>query len=223
MHPGIQTALTNLPSWLFARSGKIFYSGPSAFDGNRSIYLLGLNPGGDENDRNEETIQDNLQRHTNLTQPYSEYIDGIWKGRPAGVHGMQPRLQHLARKLDIDLRDTPSSNVIFQRSRREHHLDGKDDLLELCWPIHEAVIKSLNIRMILCFGKTAGKWVRKRTQANHVVDHFTERNKRCWKSEAHQNDQGLTVCTLTHPSIANWCNPDSDPSEMILRCMTSQT
>jgi uracil-DNA glycosylase len=118
---------------------------------------------------------------------------------------MQPRVRHLLRGLDRDPRRVPASNVVFVRTAREADLAAeKAALLEACWPLHQAVIDGLGIRTILCFGGTAGAWVRERLQAHGLAGSFVERNARRWRSLAHLDQQGRCVVTLTHPSIAKW-------------------
>jgi uracil-DNA glycosylase len=90
-------------------------------------------------------------------------------------------------RLRLDPRAVPASNVIFARSRGEADLrDRKSDLLDACWPIHEAVIAALDVRALVCFGGTAGAWVRERLHAHRRVDTFQENNGRKWTSQAHR-------------------------------------
>ena len=48
----------------------------------------------------------------------------------------------------------------------------------------------------------------------HLESH-APRNRRKWRSEAHAGANGLTVVTAKHPSIADWTNPDTDPSGLV--------
>jgi uracil-DNA glycosylase len=133
---------------------------------------------------------------------------------------MQPRILHLFKGLEADPRLTPASNVVFVRSRRETNLQNeKQDLLETCWPVHQAAIDALSIKVVVCLGQTAGRWVRERLDANEQVDCFQETNRRGWKSYTHRSPQGLQVVTLTHPSIANWRHPDADPTPLVRRAL----
>jgi len=50
-----------------------------------------------------------------------------------------------------------------------------------------------------------------------LIDEFVETNNRRWKSQAYTNKDGVKVIVATHPSIADWCAPDTDPSKMIKR------
>ena len=119
---------------------------------------------------------------------------------------------HLLRGLDRDPRRVPASNVVFVRTAREADLAAeKRALLSACWPVHQAVIDGLNVRSILCFGGTAGAWVREALNAHEMTGSFVERNAIRWTSLAHVNAEGVCVITLTHPSIAKWDAPTTDP------------
>ena len=123
--------------------------------------------------------------------------------------------------LEFDPRAVPSSNVIFARSSTEATLQkSKDILLQACWPVHRAVIRALGIRVVLCFGGTAGRWARERLGAQQHVDSFQETNRRGWRSETHATGDGRMVLTLTHPGRADWRNPDADPTCLVRRALT---
>jgi uracil-DNA glycosylase len=78
-----------------------------------------------------------------------------------GKWGMQPRMLHMLASLGLDPRAVPASNVVFVRSSTEAMLQGeKESLLRACWPVHQAVIDALGVRVVLCFGGIAGRWVR---------------------------------------------------------------
>ncbi|MEE4540184.1 MAG: hypothetical protein V2J51_17035 [Erythrobacter sp.] len=214
----IADAVSAMPSEVLDASGAVFYSAPPAFDGRRPIYILGLNPGGDPLAQAENTVRRQFENWQGQTKPYSSYVDEVWGGTTAGTHGMQPRIRHLAEALDIDLRLTPASNVVFVRSATEAKLEAdKTELLDACWPVHEAVIESLGSRVIICLGGTAGRWVRERVEAHKQIDCFKETNGRGWTSVAHRSANGVFVCSLTHPGRVDWRNPDADPSPMVNR------
>lgn len=206
-----------IPENLLDRSGAVFYSGRKAFTSPRSLYILGLNPGGDPNLRTDDSIR----RHTNeileeRPDDWSEYRDAKWNGKNPGTHGMQPRVVHLLERMNIDPSIVPASNIAFVRSSREQKFDG--DLIaiaEQCWPLHTSVIENLGIKIVLCFGRTAAKWVRGKINATEKVSEFKEQNKRKWKSAIYKNKNGIYVADLTHPSIADWTVPETDPTPMV--------
>jgi len=216
----INSALELLNPEILRRSGRVFYAGADAFAKPSRVYLLGLNPGGDPVAQSHETIASDLDAFRARSVPWSAYVDDSWNGAPAGTWGMQPGVRRLLVGLGIDPRQIPSSNVVFVRSRDEAALHReKGALLHACWPIHEAVINSLGVKTVVCFGKTAGRWVRERLDANDLVDSFRETNKRGWLNEAYRSAGGQTVVTLTHPSRADWRNPEADPTSFVARTL----
>lgn len=220
MHPMIEAALATLPPPLLQRSGAAFYSASPAFSRPSPVYLLGLNPGGNPEAQAGDTLARSLTEWRSRTEPYSSYVDEIWEGSVPGEYGIQPRIRHLLGRLDLDPRLTPSSNVVFARTRDEAALGAeKQSLLEACWPIHEAVIEALDVTVLICLGQTAGRWAREMLNANEEVASFTEDNARRWTSLAHRSQRGVTVCTLTHPARVDWRNPASDPSPMMIEVL----
>lgn len=208
-----------VPDALLSRSGKVFYSGRAAFSRPGPLYILGINPGGNPDLQWQSTIgkhlDESLARESLL---WSEYADGVWEGAAAGTWGMQPRIQHFCNQLKLDVRSVAASNLIFVRTARESKIGPeKRALIEQCWPFHAAVVEKLKPRIIVCLGKTAGLEVRVRTDAHKRVETFVEQNRRRWKSTVHQSATGLSVATLTHPSVAAWPAPATDPSQIVGR------
>jgi uracil-DNA glycosylase len=122
--------------------------------------------------------------------------------------------------LDLDPRMVPASNVVFVRSSTEATLEtNKELLLQACWPVHQAVIDALRIRVVVCFGGTAGRWIRERLAAERLVDSFQEKNRRGWRSEVHATRDNRLVLTLSHPGRADWRNPDADPTCLVRRAL----
>jgi uracil-DNA glycosylase len=116
----------------------------------------------------------------------------------------------------LNPQDTPSSNICFVRSKREKNLTKQiKGYIDLCWDFHENVIKKLNIKIILCFGKTSGNEVKKRLNANEKVDEFIENNKRKWKTQVYKNTIGQYIIIAPHPSVVNWKNKKTDPSQLV--------
>jgi hypothetical protein len=220
VHPQIAGALNSIPTPLLDRSGKVFYSGRGAFSGPSELYILGLNPGGDPEAQARETISADLLRFWQGPAWWSDYADESWHGAPPGTWGMAPRVLHMLASLDLDPRIVPASNVVFVRSSTEATLQtNKEAMLQACWPIHQAVIDASGVRVVLCFGGTAGRWVRERLAAERLVDSFQEKNRRGWRSEMHATGDNRLVLTLTHPGRADWRNPDADPTCLVRRAL----
>lgn len=220
----IELALNELPVPLLSRSGAVFYSGQSAFSGKRPLYLLGLNPGGDPFRQASNTVGSHILNYRMQQADWSEYADASWRGAEPGKWGLQPRVLHMLNSLGMDPRLTPASNVVFVRTPREKALKSeKASLLEQCWPVHQAVIEELGVRVVACFGGTAGRWVREMIGAHEFMDSFIESNARHWKSQWHIAPDGRSVVTLTHPSVADWRNPKSDPVALVRRALDYTT
>lgn len=214
----IELFANKVPSSLFSRSGKVFYSGREAFSLPASLYALGVNPGGAPSNHDEETVES----HTNdvlhtLAPNWSAYRDESWEGNEAGTYGMAPRVLHLFKSLGLNPGRVPCSNLFFVRSPREAYLTPIEakELSDLCWPFHAHVIEKLRPRSVLCLGKTAGNYVRKQLRANTLVGQFVETNNRHWRSQAFANATGIKVVVATHPSIADWTAKDTDPTQLI--------
>ncbi len=203
------------------RSGKVFYSGRDAYKKANDLYLIGFNPGGSPAEHSQETVQSHTIDVLNkFSARWSAYCDEGWptdspNPNPPGTYGMQPRVLHMLRRLGRDPRTTPSSNLIFVRSRRGADLDERQKLEDICWPFHQEVIRVLRPRVIVCFGKKSGKSIRGRLSANQYAGQFVENNDRRWTSEAHLSDEGIAVVTVTHPSIADWTKSVTDPTPLV--------
>ncbi|MDE2441554.1 MAG: hypothetical protein KGP14_11065 [Betaproteobacteria bacterium] len=212
----IRVAVNALPQSLLNRSGSIFYSGKEAFAKPSALYILGLNPGGLPSLMPTATIGAYLERFRNLDRPWSEYQDESWEDAEPGCWGLQPRILHMLGRLGLDPQQVPSSNVVFVKTRGERELESeKAALLEACWPVHQAIIESLNVRVVLCFGGTAGAWTRSQLGADELIDSFSERNNRGWTSRVHRSASGIEVVTATHPSRADWRNQLADPTPLV--------
>jgi len=206
-----------IPKSLMDVSGSVFYSGRNAFKAPKDLYILGLNPGGSEIKQRDETISWHTEKALSNPNPeWSEYKDESWNRYHAGTYGLQPRILHLLYQLERSPYDVPASNVCFVRSNRENTISSKlVNYAELCWPFHQSVIDVLNVKVILCFGKSAGNYVRNKTQAESLIDEFVEANERKWRTQAFKNKKGLVVIVATHPSIADWTRPETDPSRLV--------
>lgn len=217
----IDALLVGLDPSILERSGSVFYSGRAAFSAKCPIYILGLNPGGDPEAKRDETISADMAQFRDQSADWSAYLDESWEGRRPGTQGMQPRVLHLIETLGLHPHRVPASNVVFVRSRTEAQLDHeKETLLRAFLPIHRVVIAATDPKVLVCFGATAGKWMRDAFNANLLIDEYRENNYRGWKSQCHIAADGRMVATLSHPSRANWCNPDSDPSILIKRALS---
>ncbi len=214
------TALTAaIPKDLLDCSGKVFYSGRNAFRAGAAIYILGANPGGAPESNMNETVRSHSAWVTECApDSWSAYRDESWEGKPPGTHRMQPRILHMLSSLGLDAGDVPASNVAFVRSRRLATL-GSDfqDLAEACWPFHAHLLEQIRPRLVLCLGGDAGDFVRAKLHATRLADSFVEANNRRWQSSIYEAAHGPKVAVVTHPSIANWRSPATDPTPLVQR------
>lgn len=217
----LSAAAQTIPVEILQRSGKVFYSGRSAFAERAPLYVLGVNPGGDPDLQHEETVSAHTDWvATGAPANWSAYRDERWKGKPAGRHGMQPRILHMFKVLGLDPGAVPASNLVFVRSRREGDISKDvERFANLCWPFHQYVIETLRPKVILCLGKTAGDYVCARTGAHERYATFTEQNERKWQSHAYRSRGGVNVVVATHPSIANWSVAASDPTGLLANAL----
>ena len=77
----------HIPPEIAQRSGKVFYSGRAAFSGDRPLYILGYNPGGNPlaPANAAETVAAHTQKVFRDTPPnWSAYRNESWEGGPGG-------------------------------------------------------------------------------------------------------------------------------------------
>jgi len=215
--PHFTAARSAIPAELLPCSGKVFYAGREAFAGPASLYVLGVNPGGDPDVQHEETVGAHTEWVASAApSDWSAYRDEGWKGKAAGTHGMQPRLLHMFRTLGLNPGSVPASNLVFVRSRREGDIANYlSRFAGVCWAFHRYVIENLRPKVILCLGQTAGDYVCAKVDAHERYATFTEQNARRWQSHAYRSRSGVRVVVATHPSIANWSAAATDPTGLV--------
>lgn len=197
-------------------SGSAFYSGRRAFNNPSSLYLLGLNPAGDPSWR--RTVRMNVAAVLHGPEDWSAWRDESWGGKPSGRNYRQRRVLHLMEQVEMGPGAVPCSEVVFSRSTDPDRLD-MDSLARLCWPFHEAVIETLGVRVVVCLGGRAGRYLRHRLNAHRKIDEYVEDNRRRWKSRTHENAAGQAVVTLAHPSQVDWTARTSDPTGLVKRSL----
>lgn len=217
----IEKVASFIPEHMLDLSGSVFYSGRRAYSGRSPIYILGLNPGGDPIKLASATVAWHARRVIDeMPDDWSAYRDESWNGAAPGTCGMQPRVLHLFDRLGLNPGSIAASNIVFARSTRESTFRGSLQQRACeCWPLHEHVIKVLDVKVVLCLGRTAADWVCKQLGAGKVIDEYVEDNDRRWKSRSFSNGNGSIVVSATHPSIADWTNPNSDPTVLVERAL----
>ena len=213
-----------VPESLLHKSGEVFFSGRRAFGAPSGLYILGANPGGPPEGMPDSTLSWHIEQVLqNKPANWSAYRDESWYGRKPGESRMQRMMLHLFDELGLDSREVPASEVVFLRSKDLSKLTGDfNQLAEECWPLHQAVIKNLSVRVVVCLGKSAANWVRNKLGAHTLLDEFKDTKPgytRRWKSETHKNSDGMVVVRLSHPSQAIWTDPLSDPTMLVKRAL----
>jgi pimeloyl-ACP methyl ester carboxylesterase len=123
-------------------------------------------------------------------------------------------------RLNLNPRHVPSSNVVFVRSTRESTLSGTfTEIAGKSWEFHRTIIDQLGTRVVLCFGRSAGNWIAKQLAANHRLGDFVEKNKRRWRTVALSSSSGISVVVATHPGVADWTAPTSDPTPLVQQAL----
>jgi hypothetical protein len=187
-------------SQVLHRLGGVLYSAADTLS-QGDIYVLGLNPGGDDG----PTIAQDLDALT--TKKDNCYLDESWgtKNRryPAGQHPLQQRLKWLIDALGYDLRRVCASNLIFIKSRDAGgvHYPGDADL---CWPVHERILRVVRPKVILTFGKSPYAYLLQRLAAS---DHAMSSGHGSWKCrgfETKMTNRRLFVAGIPHLS---WYSP----------------
>lgn len=136
-------------------SGGILYSSAETLQ-RGTVYLLGLNPGGDPK---KLCGEDNTIGHSIETLPDCKdnaYLDENWTDRGAGKgkSPLQRRVCWLLTQLGLNPRDVCASNLIFVRSSRAGG-SGYPETATLCWPVHERILRIVQPKLILTFGNSA--------------------------------------------------------------------
>jgi len=218
----IEALRDQIPPELRSRSGAVFYSGRKAFSLPASLYVLGINPGGDPKTHKSDTVEAQAEKVLReKPDDWSAYRDDEWKkGLAAGKASLQVRILHLFSGLGLNPGHVPSSNVVFLRSCRAQHIAHEFDVLaDRCWPFHSAVLAKLKPRVVVCFGGKAGRYVCGRLNAQTPLEEMKEQNDRGWRSRVFVNANDLRVVVLTHPSVADWRAKGTDPTLLVQRAL----
>ena len=219
-----------IPTSLMGESGTVFNSGRQTFESPSDLYILGANPGGRPQSftKDKYTVRNNVEDVLHhWSEDYSPYRDQRWgRFKKPGRHPMQRGLLHLFGRVDRHPEEVPASEVVFLRSKDLTELGDFISYAELCWPFHQAVIDTLDVRVIVCLGQKAGGFMRRKLGANEKVGEFRERisrgSKRGPRSQAHTNEDGIAVVELAHPSRSEWRNEQCDPTHLVVNALNGK-
>ena len=172
---GVISLLEKIENYLkefdcYEKPGRVFYSNFHTLkEGDFSIF--GYNPGGSPLYEN-TLIKDELKDPKYLNPWFNAYIDESWHRinpftkRPmtikAGEDALQKSIQFIFNEIiEYDLRKVYATNLIFIRSQSSYDISNWKDLAEKCWHIHEEILKVVNPRVILSFGRDTSYFLAK--------------------------------------------------------------
>ena len=195
------------------KSGRILYSGSHTLRVG-SIYLLGLNPGGDPT-THDDTVGSSLAELS--SRKNNAYLDESWEYRgkpyPIGQSPLQIRVCWLLERLGTAPRDVCASNIIFTRSKGSSG-SGYPETAELCWPVHEQIIRIVRPKVIVAFGNSGVSPYRfLRKQLHGTNETSIESGHGCWACSTFVGLSGIRVVGLPHlsryavinnPRVADW-------------------
>ena len=144
-------------------SGSIIYSGDSTLK-KGLFYFLGTNPGG-----NNLNYPDTILNQVMLSKEKNEYLEGNW-----GNSTHQETIKRMFKTLDINLKDTFSTNTSFIRSPGEQKYQPrypisevsikkeskaikqlKKDGMDTFWPIQEYFLSVVRPKLVIANGSIA--------------------------------------------------------------------
>ena len=141
-HATLYNKLASILAPIAQRKGEVLYSA-AEFLRPSKVYLLGYNPGQGGPDT---TVEEHLK--TSFERTDNAWLDEKWKdGRPSPL---QNRMKKLFEWAGLDLRSTPSSNLIFAMSNDAQHADYR--LAKVCWPAHQAILEIVQPSTLIVFG-----------------------------------------------------------------------
>jgi len=147
---------------LLNRSGSVLYSGDETIK-KGDWYFLGSNPGGHEDEKGADKIEDQLLKE-NKPKSFNEYYEGEWTN---SLH--QENIKNFFNDLNLDLKKILSTNLCFVRSpmeskykslsREKTSRQQRNEDNQKCWTIHEYLLSEVNPRFIICNGTTARDFI----------------------------------------------------------------
>ena len=140
-------AKEHLGATICGKSGQVLYSGVETLRPG-DLYLLGHNPGDpSKNTRRLMTVGRSLDGLP--TNNRNSYLDTVWAGRDT----LQRRVIWLITSLGFHPRRVAASNLLFVRSR-DAGSSKFHEYADLCWSIHEEILKIVKPRLIVVYGNS---------------------------------------------------------------------
>lgn len=128
--------------------GAVLYSGEKTLQPG-PVYLIGLNPGGNEG----ATLKDSI---SSSRVDHNAYLDEVWSPggypQPKGQSTLQRRIQHLCGVMGLETRDVPASNLAFTRSPRIDAHEDFEGAAKACFPVHQIFLDAIRPKFLMTFG-----------------------------------------------------------------------
>jgi hypothetical protein len=194
-------------------SGTILYSSCETLKPG-DYYFLGVNPGGSP-EETKETIQSTLEE---LGGTYKNaYLDQCWCGKEGCVgccRPLQKRFKFLFQDvLEVCPRIVCATNLIFQRSRVEGELKKPRELSERCWPVHDVILKIIQPRAIITFGKLPFDFIWEQLHGSPPSAEASGHGKWQWRSSTLETGQVL----IGLPHLSRYALQSNPPAQDGLR------
>jgi hypothetical protein len=190
-------------SSLLVRSGSVLYSGDETIQ-NGDWYFLGSNPGGHDDEKGADKIEDQLLKH-NKSKSFNEYFEGEWTN---SIH--QENIKDFFSDLNLDLKKILSTNLCFVRSPMESKYKSlseektsrqqRNEDNEKCWTIHEYLLSEVKPRFIICNGTTARDFIVDREKYGRYGSKFKNKMKVNYFEEEVITSGGLK-CTFNRGDL----------------------
>ena len=191
-------------------SGSVLYS-PIDTLSKGKFYLLGINPGGSDF----ESIDDQLKKSpgeikSQYNTNWSESKDNTEYRTP-----LQTRIISLFKNV-ADIDKICASNLIFFRSKSEEELRKNDvtfrDMEEMCWPVHQFILKIVDPEVIITFGKSPYLFVSEMLQMEELPGKSMQAGHSTWKIRIGQSRNGEPKYIIGFPHFSRY-----EPKENILK------
>ena len=162
---------------------------------------MGFNPGGDPNNINETVGQSIANFPLNKENPY---LDEKWGLYDAGKAPLQRRLQYIFDNINVSLRETPASNLIFTRSVMASDITDWHSMANLCWPVHEKILHIVRPKIILTFGNgPVSPYEYIKSRSDNIGEETIPSGHGTWVCRKFTVPQKYTVIGLPHLSRYN--------------------
>jgi hypothetical protein len=196
-------------------SGTILYSSRATLSLGK-YYFIGINPGGPA--EGTSSIQSSLDDLKNETQ--NAYLHQSWCRHKdcndcKGKHPLQQNYQALFNALGEDLESVCASNLIFKRSRGEKDAGGWNAAL-ICWPLHMEIIKIVQPRAIIAFGKLPFDFIQNALEGATVQVDRTNHGNWPWRRSTLKDGKKL----IGLPHLSRYAlRDDSEVLDHIKSCL----